>query len=115
MCETRRDIAWEKRCPQIFRQEQTKNGSNDGNDLTDEDLNELKGCIELGFGFNEEEGQRLCNTLPVLDQYFRVKRQLSTSSVSTPDSRGSSTSLGGRSSSFESPISDDSWKVCSPG
>lgn len=119
MCETPRDIAWERRRRQILRQERKK--SNDMNDsdqyLTDEDLHELKGCIELGFGFNEEEGQQLTSTLPALDLYFAVNRQLSISPVSTPQSgRHSTSSLGGRSSSFDSPRSDsDSWKICSPG
>lgn len=119
MCETPRDIAWEKRRRQILRQERRRNGINDSDDmvLTDEDLHELKGCIELGFGFNEEEGQRLCPTLPALDLYFAVNRQFSPSPVSTPNSaRHSTSSLGGRSSSFGSPRSDtDAWKICSPG
>ncbi|MBA0680886.1 hypothetical protein Goari_012562 [Gossypium aridum] len=112
MCETSRDIAWERRRRQILRQQRGKNG------LTDEDLFELKGCIELGFGFNEEEGQKLCNTLPALDLYFAVNRQLSPSPVSTPQSRRSSStsSLGGRSSSFDSPVSEPAdWKIYSPG
>lgn len=118
MCETPRDIAWEKRRRQMLRQERRKNGIHDSDQdlLTDEDLHELKGCIELGFGFNEEEGQQLCNTLPALDLYFAVNRQLSTSPVSTPQSRASTSSLGGRSSSFGSPRSDsDAWKICCPG
>ncbi|XVE62803.1 hypothetical protein DITRI_Ditri06bG0149300 [Diplodiscus trichospermus] len=119
MCETSRDIAWERRRRQILRQERRKNGIIETNCLTDEDLHELKGCIELGFGFKEEEaGQQLCNTLPALDLYFAVNRQLSPSPVSTPQSRGSSsssTSLGGRSSSFGSPRSEPDWKICSPG
>ncbi|KAF7805210.1 uncharacterized protein G2W53_044321 [Senna tora] len=108
MCETRRDIAWEKRRRQILRQERRRNGIQEYcDDLTDEDLNELKGSIELGFGFNEEDGQTLCNTLPALDLYFAVNRQLSSCS---PES------LGDRSSSFGSTKSDsDSWKICSPG
>lgn len=119
MRETPRDIAWERRRRQILRQERRK--SHDANDpdqyLTDEDLHELKGCIELGFGFNEEEGYQLTSTLPALDLYFAVNRQLSFSPVSSPKSgRQSTSSLGGRSSSFGSPRSDsDSWKICGPG
>ncbi|CAN4111303.1 unnamed protein product [Withania somnifera] len=128
MCEMPRDIAWEKRRRQFLHQERKKNNignsTQDPEDLTDEDLNELKGCIELGFGFNEEEAHRLCNTLPALDLYFAVNRQYVTSPVSSPGSNkgslsspGSSTSLGGRSSSFGSPRGDhvDAWKICSPG
>jgi len=109
MCEKPRDIAWERR-----RMQERRRSSTVCDDLTDEDLHELKGCIELGFGFNEEDGQRLCNTLPALDLYFAVNRRLSPSPVSTPQSHSSS--LGGRSSSFGSPRSDaDSWKICNPG
>ncbi|KAI8022924.1 hypothetical protein LOK49_LG03G01976 [Camellia lanceoleosa] len=129
MCETTRDTAWERRRRQILRQERKKQGINDSEVLTDDDLSELKGCIELGFGFNEENGQRLCNTLPALDLYFAVNRQFATSPLQSPNGGGSSTSigisstpagdssrsLGSRSSSFDSPRSDDSWKICSPG
>lgn len=117
MCETPRDIAWERRRRQILRQGRRRNGlANEGDGaITDEDLNELKGCIELGFGFKEEDGQQLCNTLPALDLYFAVNRQVSLSPVSTPQSHGSTSSLGSRSS-FESPRSEsDTWKICSPG
>ncbi|KAF5191427.1 carboxylate clamp-TPR protein [Thalictrum thalictroides] len=118
MCETTRDIAWERRRRQILiLQERRKNGIIDDSEqamgISDEDLNELKGCIDLGFGFNEEYGHGLTNTLPALDLYFAVNRQFSPSPVSTPS--GSSS---GRpsSSSFPSPKSDsDSWKICSPG
>ncbi|KAH9618893.1 hypothetical protein KSS87_000985 [Heliosperma pusillum] len=116
MCETPRDKAWEKRRRQILRQERKKSlTAIDVGDLTDEDFNELKGSIELGFGFNERVGQRLCNTLPALDIYFAVNRQLSPSPVSTPHSQGSASSMGGRSSSLDSPTSEESWKICGPG
>ncbi|KAL2942614.1 Low-density lipoprotein receptor-related protein 2 [Bienertia sinuspersici] len=116
MCETPRDVAWERRRRQILKQEKRKSMVLDSEDLTDEDLHELKGSIELGFGFSEDEtGQKLCNTLPALDLYFAVNRQLSPSPGSTPQSNGSTSSMGARSSSFESPKSEDSWKICSPG
>ncbi|GAB2287432.1 hypothetical protein Dimus_021809 [Dionaea muscipula] len=116
MCETARDIAWEKRRRQMLRQERRKNGIGESDYLTDEDLHELKGCIELGFGFKEVEGQRLCNTLPALDLYFAVNRQLSPSPVSTPHSGASASSLGAPSSSLDSPrSSEDSWRICGPG
>ncbi|XP_010458142.1 PREDICTED: uncharacterized protein LOC104739473 [Camelina sativa] len=117
MLETKRDVAWERRRRQMLHLEKHNEG---GEDLTDEDLSELKGSIELGFGFNEEQGQQLTTTLPALDLYFAVTRQISP--VSTPGSTGGSssssrpTTLGDRSSSFGSPKSDsDSLKVMSPG
>ncbi|KAL8028764.1 hypothetical protein ABFX02_14G182000 [Erythranthe guttata] len=127
MCEVPRDMAWERRRLQFLRQERRKNGINhEADDLTDEDLNELKGCIELGFGFNAEDGQRLCTTIPALDLYFAVNRQFATSPISSPASSGSaapslggstatssmSTGIGGRSSSCSD---SDAWKICSPG
>lgn len=117
MCELPRDIAWERRRRQFGQQERRKNGG-EAEDLTDEDLHELKGCIELGFGFNEENGQRLCTTLPALDLYFAVNRQFVTSPISSPASAPSvattpGAGLGTRSSSCGS--DSDSWKICSPG
>ncbi|ESQ36000.1 hypothetical protein EUTSA_v10009929mg [Eutrema salsugineum] len=119
MLETRRDIAWERRRRQMLHHLERKQINEGGDDLTDEDLSELKGSIELGFGFNEEQGQQLTTTLPALDLYFAVNRQISP--VSTPGSGGSSssrsTSFGDRSSSFGSHISDssDGLKFMSPG
>lgn len=106
-----RDIAWEGKRRKMLQQERRRNGIQDYcDDLTDEDLNELRGSIELGFGFNEEDGQTLCDTLPALDLYFAVNRQLSTSPVSTPRSRRAS------SSSASSPRNDlESWRICIPG
>lgn len=130
MCEVPRDMAWEKRRRQYLRQERRKNGIHrEADHLTDEDLNELKGCIELGFGFNESEGQRLCTTIPALDLYFAVNRQLATSPLSSPNSTGSAPvlgvspsaslpplpGLGSRSSIGSSSCDSDSWKICSPG
>ncbi|KAK9732867.1 hypothetical protein RND81_04G028400 [Saponaria officinalis] len=115
MCETPRDKAWEKRRRQISKQERKRNLVIDVENLTDGDFDELKGSIELGFGFDEQAGQQLCNTLPALDIYFAVNRQLSPSPVSTPHSQGSVNSLGGSSSSFDSPSNEDSWKICNPG
>lgn len=117
------DIAWERRRRQFLRQERRKNGINNEltDNLTDDDLHELKGCIELGFGFNEVNGQRLCTTIPALDLYFAVNRQFYSSPTLSPGSAPSlvssaSTSsvsaLGDRSSSFGS---DSDWKICSPG
>ena len=109
------DMAWERRRRQTLRRR------NSIHDCDDEDLNELRGCIELGFGFNEEDGQKLCNTLPALDLYFAVNRQLSP--VSTPKQgpnhilrhrHNRATSLPAANPTCS--IADsDSWKICSPG
>ncbi|CAN0892819.1 hypothetical protein LINGRAHAP2_LOCUS17790 [Linum grandiflorum] len=115
MRETSRDVAWEKRRRQILRQERRRCGIptvESPEDLTDEDLKELKGCIELGFGFNEEKGQHLANTFPALDLYFAVNRQrLSPSPVSTPSRR----SVDHQQPAADSPKNDQDWKICNPG
>ncbi|CAN1346217.1 hypothetical protein LINPERPRIM_LOCUS40688 [Linum perenne] len=44
--------------------------------VTDEDVDELKGCFELGFGFNSPDvDQRLSDTLPALGLYHAVNKQ----------------------------------------
>lgn len=62
--------------------------------VTEEDLDELKACIELGFGFDgsssPEVDQRLSDTLPALGLYFAVNKQyndtVSKSTTPTPSS-----------------------------
>ncbi|KAG8384384.1 hypothetical protein BUALT_Bualt04G0112500 [Buddleja alternifolia] len=44
--------------------------------VTDEDLDELKGCLELGFGFDSPEmDQRLSDTFPAYGLYYAVNKQ----------------------------------------
>ncbi|VVA99256.1 unnamed protein product [Arabis nemorensis] len=48
--------------------------------VTNDDLEELKGCIELGFGFEPNSSDlspRLSDTIPALDFYCAVHRQYS--------------------------------------
>lgn len=108
MVESRRNMAWEKRRRQIQEQGHRRSGLG----ITDEDLKELRGSIELGFGFTEEEAHSLTHTLPALDLYFAVNRQ-----VSSPRASSTPNSMGDRSSSFSSTQSDSdsSWRICSPG
>ena len=115
MMETKRELKWEKRRRQILRHGRRRGGVLYLEDLTDEDFHELKGSIELGFGFNEEAGQQLCGTLPALDIYFAVNRQASLSPASSPLSHASSSPMREQSFSCDSPRSEDSWKICSPG
>ena len=124
MCESPRDIAWERRKRQMIMIQEKKllhKGVSDKlseqKKLTDEDLNELKGSIELGFGFKEEAGQKLCNTLPALDLYFAVNRQLSP--LPSPSSSHSSSAC---ASAFSMSIpcspkktDSDSLKIVCPG
>ncbi|KAJ8493514.1 hypothetical protein OPV22_015235 [Ensete ventricosum] len=43
--------------------------------LTDEDLEELKACLDLGFGFSYEGIPELCNTLPALELCYSMSQR----------------------------------------
>jgi hypothetical protein len=90
--------------------------------LTDEDMDELRGCIDLGFGFsNDEEDLELCNTLPALELCYAITRQYNDvtgrSSSSPISTSGSSSSLDRCSSgsSLQSFPLESSWRISSPG
>ncbi|CAN6278500.1 unnamed protein product [Urochloa humidicola] len=93
--------------------------------LTDEDLDELRGSFELGFGFDEETGgAHLRDTLPALDFYFAVSRQLSepklrslpaASPTSTLSAVSSSSTLPDTPSPRSPNDAGDPWKIFSPG
>ncbi|XP_058073189.1 uncharacterized protein LOC131221904 isoform X2 [Magnolia sinica] len=83
--------------------------------LTDGDLDELKGCLDLGFGFNYEEIPELCNTLPALELCYSMSQRF------LDDQRQQQQkSMDGRdveeacsvSSAAASPITN--WKISSP-
>uniref|UniRef100_A0A5B7B4A4 Membrane insertase YidC n=1 Tax=Davidia involucrata TaxID=16924 RepID=A0A5B7B4A4_DAVIN len=81
--DTCRDEAWLKRKGNHDRRKRRSKS------VTDEDLDELKACIELGFGFDSPEmDQRLSDTLPALGLYYAVNKQYY-DSVSKPSSSSS--------------------------
>ncbi|KAE8698619.1 hypothetical protein F3Y22_tig00110597pilonHSYRG00516 [Hibiscus syriacus] len=72
--------------------------------LTDHDIEELKGCIDLGFGFEPDSPEldpKLSQTLPALEFYCAINRQFnggmsrssSMSSMDTLSDAGSTTSI----------------------
>ncbi|GKU98962.1 hypothetical protein SLEP1_g11891 [Rubroshorea leprosula] len=69
--------------PDVFRNEawlRRKGNSKNrrSKSVTDEDLDELKACIELGFGFDSPEADRdhrLSDTLPALELFYAVNKQ----------------------------------------
>ncbi|XP_062221150.1 uncharacterized protein LOC133920558 [Phragmites australis] len=150
MKETTREAKWEKRRRQILRrssmvsvateEERNREGkspvdrqvrsSERARCLTDEDLDELRGSFELGFGFDEETGGAdLRDTLPALDFYFAVNRQLSDPKLRTlaasPTSTLSAVSSSSTLPDMPSPRSPhagpaaasgaDEWKIFTPG
>ncbi|CAK9141643.1 unnamed protein product [Ilex paraguariensis] len=75
--------------------------------LTDEDLEELKGCLDLGFGFSYDEIPELCNTLPALELCYSMSQKFLDEHQKSPES------LSDAASSTSSPIAN--WKISSPG
>ncbi|KAH7520174.1 uncharacterized protein LOC107424778 [Ziziphus jujuba] len=75
-----REEAWLRRKSNRLKQRRSKS-------VTDEDLDELKACIELGFGFDSPEvvDQRLSDTLPALELYYAVNKNYY-DSLSKPNS-----------------------------
>ncbi|KAI3722580.1 hypothetical protein L2E82_33620 [Cichorium intybus] len=80
--------------------------------VTDEDIDELKACIELGFGFEHSPklDDRLSNTLPALGFYHAVNKQYfdtisKSSSMSSSSSSVSSYSYSVSEPDLSSPVS----------
>lgn len=79
--------------------------------LTDEDLDELKGCLDLGFGFSYEEIPELCNTLPALELCYSMSRKFNDESLKSPERE-----LEAPDTLLEpaaSPVAN--WRISSPG
>ncbi|KAL3614213.1 hypothetical protein CASFOL_042287 [Castilleja foliolosa] len=69
--------------------------------LTDDDLDELRGCVDLGFQFDSPDlDPKLSSTFPALELYYAVNRNALSRSASFPDYDS-----GTGSSSIESPKS----------
>ncbi|XP_031491755.1 uncharacterized protein LOC116258635 [Nymphaea colorata] len=70
--------------------------------VTDEDLDELRGCIDLGFRFDGQEDRSLSDTIPALDLYYAVNRQYA-DCVSKSSASDCSGSPGGSPHNFFEP------------
>ncbi|XP_016491219.1 uncharacterized protein LOC107810900 [Nicotiana tabacum] len=69
--DTFRDEAWQRRKGTHGSRLKQRSKS-----VTDEDLDELKACIELGFGFDSPEiDQRLSDTFPAYGLFYAVNKQ----------------------------------------
>ena len=51
--------------------------------LTDDDLEELKGCVDLGFGFSCDEIPELRSTLPTLKHCYSMTQCLQPAATAT--------------------------------
>lgn len=121
-CELWREEAWVRRRRRDLCQEESRAVSRSASDcgsqprgIRDEDLEELRGCIDLGFRFSldEHHHHQLCNTFPALDLYYAINRHYNVSkSKSSPECSVHESESCGVSPS--SPLCD-TWKISSPG
>ncbi|XP_031474817.1 uncharacterized protein LOC116247012 [Nymphaea colorata] len=81
--------------------------------LTDVDLHELKGCLDLGFGFSYEEIPELCNTLPALELCYSMSQRFLDEQKQPSSSGSSSAASSDAGSAVGSPIAH--WRISSPG
>lgn len=80
--------------------------------LTGDHLDELKGCLDLGFGFNYEEIPELCNTLPALELCYSMSQRFLDEQQQRIPVAGS-TAPSQPCSSTSSPIPN--WRISGPG
>ncbi|KAF9607221.1 hypothetical protein IFM89_033428 [Coptis chinensis] len=86
--------------------------------LTDEDFDDLKGCVDLGFGFSYDEIPELCNTLPALELCYSLSQRFLEDQNHLKPNEGAGSENGNESSSnssnaYAAPIAN--WKISSPG
>ncbi|XP_076882902.1 uncharacterized protein LOC143531506 [Bidens hawaiensis] len=83
--------------------------------LTDEDLDELKGCFELGFRFSYDEIPELCNTLPALELCYSMSQKFLDEQHKSPDTPLSLAEESVNETASPPPAPVASWKISSPG
>ncbi|XP_059441905.1 uncharacterized protein LOC132174231 [Corylus avellana] len=74
------------------------------------DLDELRGCLDLGFGFSYDEISKLCNTLSVLELYYYMRQKFMDEHQMSPESSQSPAT--DSCSSMSSPIANK--RISSP-
>ncbi|KAK1318500.1 hypothetical protein QJS10_CPB04g01858 [Acorus calamus] len=80
--------------------------------LTDEDLDELKGCLDLGFGFSYDEIPELCNTLPALELCYSMSQRFLDEQQKSPPATPQEGDVV-ETMAAQPPIAN--WKISSPG
>ncbi|KAI3822976.1 hypothetical protein L1987_10579 [Smallanthus sonchifolius] len=83
--------------------------------LTDEDLDELKGCFDLGFGFSYDEIPELCNTLPALELCYSMSQKFLDEQQKSPDTPSPTAEESVMETASPPPAPVANWKISSPG
>ncbi|XP_004505227.1 uncharacterized protein [Cicer arietinum] len=86
-----REEAWQRRKKNhISRSRSGNNLRRLSKSLSEDDLQELNACFELGFGFDSPEiDPKLSNTIPALELYHAVNKQYNNHSLSRSSSSSS--------------------------
>ncbi|KAI3688379.1 hypothetical protein L1987_82091 [Smallanthus sonchifolius] len=102
--------SFQKKKNQVFLQGYVEASDEDdlirAKSLTDEDLDELKGCFDLGFGFSYDEIPELCNTLPALELCYSMSQKFLDEQQKSPAEE---------SVMETAPAPVANWKISSPG
>lgn len=113
-------ILWrpKKKTPQVCLEGYVEGSDDDvlprAKSLTNDDLDELKGCVDLGFGFSYDEIPELCNTLPALELCYSMSQKFLDDHPHHQKGFGSGSGSGSDSGSeTSSPV--PTWKISSPG
>ncbi|KAK9166374.1 hypothetical protein Scep_001565 [Stephania cephalantha] len=87
-----REEAWSRRRDKYKHRSSIKRSKS----VTDDDLEELKGCLDLGFGFecSPRLDRKLSDTLPALELYYAVNNSVSSSANSECDDPSSPPHIG---------------------
>ncbi|KAI3947710.1 hypothetical protein MKX01_034375 [Papaver californicum] len=90
-----KDEIWMRK-KEVHRIRKTSSSS----DINDDDLDELKACIELGFGFDSPnlDHRKLSDTLPALGLYYSINKQYN-DNISTKNNTGNTPTLTSSTSS----------------
>ncbi|CAJ1939587.1 unnamed protein product [Sphenostylis stenocarpa] len=85
-----RDEAWQRRKDNHQVSGENRRRHRLSKSLSEDDLEELKACIDLGFGFDSPEiDPKLSNTIPALELYLAVNKQYNQHSFSRSSSSSS--------------------------
>lgn len=105
-----RDEAWQRR-----KNTHDFRGNRRSKSVTDEDVEELKACFELGFDFDSPEmDQRLSDTFPAYGLYYAVSKNYS-DTVSKPPSLSSPLSSTISDCDTLSPVGSPHTTIFGPG
>jgi len=110
-----------KRAPQVCLEGYVEGSDDDvlprAKSLTGDDLDELKGCLDLGFGFSYDEIPELCSTLPALELCYSMSQKFlddqSTGKGAAAAAAASSDTASSSGSESSCPV--PTWKISSPG